>query len=141
MTETPIADGPGAQGRVWDAWLAATRQELAAPAEALVHGSDVLRSSLPAGAPPRFVEAVTNIHTRSQQMQEWIARWLHIDGTSDLDENQEKTLRHDLRGYAAYVIGMCRLWQQQAPKFRMERVLPPLENLAATAGPIVPLLG
>src|SRR5258708_20714098 len=133
MSETPIADGPGAQGRVWDAGLAATRQELAAPAEALVHGSDVLRSSLPAGAPPRFVEAVTNIHTRSQQMQELIARWLHIDGTSDLDENQEKTLRHDLRGYAAYVIGMCPPWQQQTAKFGMQRFLPALESLPSIA--------
>ena len=136
----PVADAPGSPGRVWNAWLAATRQELAAPAEALVRGSTALRSAIPSDAPPRVVQAVENILTRSQQLHDLIARWLHPEHDGELDDTQEKALRHDLRGHAAYIIGMCRLWQQQAAKYSMERFDPALETLAATAGHIVTLL-
>src|SRR6266700_3956612 len=81
----PNSDGDS--GRVWDAWLAATRQELAAPTE-----------------------------------------------------TQEKTLRHDLRGHAAYVIGMCHLWRKQAAKHGLERFVPDLERLETAAGHVVTLL-
>ena len=137
---TPSTSPDRESGRVWSVWLAATRQELAAPVDALVRGSAALRSALPADAPARFTEAVANIHKRSQQLQELVAHWLQPDGTGEFDEAQEKALRHDLRGHAAYVIGMCRLWQQQAVKFSLERFDPALETLAATASHIVTLL-
>ncbi|MFL5341667.1 MAG: adenylate/guanylate cyclase domain-containing protein [Gemmataceae bacterium] len=123
---------------LWSAWLAATRQELAAPAEALVRGSEALRATVPADAPPKFAEAVANIATRSAQLRELVARLLHDEAM--LDENQEKTLRHDLRGHAAYVIGMCRLWRKQAAKSGLDRFSPDFDRLEATAGHVVTLL-
>ena len=133
---TPAAERDS--GRVWSAWLAATRQELAGPAEALLQGSEALHATIPADAPPKFVAAMANIHTRSQQLQELVTRLLHGGGL--LDETEEKTLRHDLRGHAAYVIGMCHLWRQQAEKHGLDRFNPDLERLETVANHVVSLL-
>src|SRR5207244_10455746 len=121
------APAPSDGGRVWSAWLAAMRQELSAPAEALVRGSQVLQQALPADAPPKFAEAAANIQTRSRQLRDLIAQLTRP--TTPLTETQEKTLRHDLRGHAAYVIGMCHLWSKQLGRYGLDRFGPALERL------------
>src|SRR5215470_5887411 len=96
---------PGESERVRSAWLAATRQELAAPAEAVERGSAALLAAVPADAPPKFRQAVENVHTRAQQMRELVGQFLSPDGDG-MSESQQRTMRHDIRGHAAYVIGM-----------------------------------
>jgi class 3 adenylate cyclase len=131
--------GPGESERVRTAWLAATRQELAAPAEAIERGSAALLAAVPDDAPAKFREAVANIHTRGRQMRELVAQFLG-PGTDSLDEAQQRTMRHDTRGHAAYVIGMCDLWRRQAAKHGLERFLPALESLESAARHIVTLV-
>lgn len=136
MTETRLE--PETQ-RVWSAWLAATRQELAAPAEDLFRTSESLQSVVPGDAPPKFREAAANIHARCGQLRDLVEQMLQTaDGR--WSESQEKTLRHDLRGHAAYVIGMCHLWKTQAAKFSLERFVPILDKLDAAAAQVVTLL-
>jgi adenylate cyclase len=133
MTATPSFQ------RVWSAWLAATRQELSAPANALVRISESLKASVPPDAPPRFADAAANIQTRSGQLRELVARLLQA-GEEQQDEALQRTTRHDLRGHAAYVIGISQLWKKQAGKFSIEKFVPVLENLEAAAGHVITLL-
>src|SRR5437764_1089706 len=92
------------------------------------NGAEALQRAT-ADAPPKFAEAVANILTRSRQLQDLVTSLLRPGAGDDLTETQEKALRHDLRGHAAYVIGMCHLWQKQAAKFGLERFLPRLDEL------------
>lgn len=127
--------------RVWRAWFAATRQELRAPADVLVRLSASLKEDIPAGAPPRLTEAAANIHTRSLQLQEQVTIFQTFDpDRAPFDENQEKIVRHDVRGHAAYIIGMCQLWMKQAQRFDLGALIPRLNELASAAGHIVTLL-
>src|SRR5262245_20070207 len=125
--------------RVWSAWLTATRQELSGPADALARLSETLKLSVPPDAPPRFAEAVTNIQTRSGQLRDAVTRLLRT-GDDHPDETLQRTTRHDLRGHAAYVIGICQLWKKQAGKFSIDKFVPDLDNLEATATHVVTLL-
>jgi CheY-like chemotaxis protein len=121
--------------------LAATRKELVAPAEAVVQHAEALRTAAPADAPARFVEALTNIHTRARQLRELVAQLTRADQAgAALTEAQERTLRHDLRGHAAYIIGMCQLWRKQAARFALERFEADLDTLKTVAEQVVTLL-
>src|SRR5262249_36627821 len=118
-------------------------QELLGPAETLVLRSAALRSALPADVPARFIEAATNVELRSRQLRDLVERLVRTareDGHDELDEGEEKTLRHHVRGHAAYVIGICQLWQKQAAKFSLERFVPDLDALREAAEQIVTLL-
>lgn len=125
--------------RVWSAWLSATRQELSAPAEDLLRTSESLQSAVPADAPPKFREAAANMHTRCAQLRDLVESLLQ-SADDQWSELQEKSLRHDLRGHAAYVMGMCRLWKSQAAKFSLERFVPILDKLDSAAAHVVTLL-
>jgi DNA-binding response OmpR family regulator len=137
MTNSPSTDRESE--RVWSAWLAATRQELSAPADALFRASETLKTGLPATAPARFASAVENIGVRAGQLRDLVSHLLHSSAAQP-SEVQQRSIRHDLRGHAAYVIGMCQLWKTQASRFSVEHFVPQLENLEAAAGHVITLL-
>lgn len=118
------------------AWRSATRHELAAPAAALVRDADALQRDLPADAPPRFTAAVGNIRTRARDLLDLINRVAGVE----LSEDDERTARHDLRGHAAYIVGITSLWRDQAAKFGLDRFEPVLANLETTARDVIRLL-
>ncbi len=130
---------PGESERVRFAWLAATRQDLAAPAEAVERGSAAVLGAVPDDAPSKFKQAVENIHTRSRQLRELIGQFLS-PGPDGLTEEQERTVRHDIRAHAAYVIGVCELWHGQAPRYGLQGFVAALESLESAARHIVTLL-
>lgn len=126
------------QGRVVDAWLAATRQELTAPAEALTRAAQLWQQALPPDAPPKFVEAAANVAHRARQLLDLIPRY--IRPAQALSPDEERSLRHDLRGHAAYVIGMAHLWRKQLGRHGLERFASILERLEEAANHIVAIL-
>ncbi len=126
------------QGRVVDAWLAATRQELTAPAEVLSRTANLWLQALPPDAPPKFADAAHHVARRAHQLLEIIPKF--IRPAQSLTPDQERTLRHDLRGHAAYVIGIAHLWQKQLDRLRLDRFASILERLAEAAHHIVAVL-
>jgi CheY-like chemotaxis protein len=125
-------------GRILDAWLSATRQELTAPAEALVRTAQIWQQALPPDAPMKLVEAANHVVRRSQQLLDLIPNF--IRPSQPLQPDEERSLRHDLRGHAAYVIGMAHLWRKQLSKLALDRFDSILERLEQTAHHIVTIL-
>jgi adenylate cyclase len=126
------------QGRVVEAWLAATRQELMAPAEALVRIAQLWQQALPPDAPPKLVEAAHHVAQRSQQLLDLIPNFIHP--RQPLSPEEERSRRHDLRGHAAYVIGMAHLWRKQLGRHGLDRFDSMLERLEEAANHIVAVL-
>jgi CheY-like chemotaxis protein len=86
---------------------------------------------------------VANLQLRSRQLHDLVSLTLRLTSEgkpADLSTVDEKTIRHDLRGHAAYLIGTCRLWLKQAQGQGLQHFVPALKRLETTATDVVALL-
>jgi DNA-binding response OmpR family regulator len=120
--------------------VAQTLRELSAPAEALLRRVRRLAGQSSIDAPARFLTAIEHLQKRGEQLLEHVNRGLsptlvRTEGSLPTD----KTFRHDLRGHAAAIIGVCDLWQKKGATLPPV-ILAELQRVHEAASQIVSLL-
>jgi CheY-like chemotaxis protein len=126
----PAAGLPAlAEGRGRQAWLANKRQELLAPAGALLELSEMVladASELPAH--PELLRDQQQVHSAASRLLAMIDELLGPLDASSADDLPAR-VRHDLRGPLTEIIGVCELWLEDAGEQPLPRAGAPFERL------------
>jgi adenylate cyclase len=95
------------------AWLAFLVQELTAPAAHLSAHADSLLNALGPDTDPSVLTLARRIHDRTGYLQDTVRKLASAE-IAPHTEAELKTLRHDLRGAAGYVISACDSLEEEA---------------------------
>src|SRR5262249_55291508 len=91
-------------------WLVNKRQELLAPARALLELSEMMLRHRASHGRPDFLRDQQQIRTASAHLLSMIAEVLDPSQVWDNEEELARRVRHDLRTPLTEVIGLCELW-------------------------------
>lgn len=106
----PTRDDLGSEGRCHTAWLAFLREELTAPANALADAAERLRES----DDDAFRKDVELLLRKSEQFRELVAQLpeSRVANSNESAREALSDLSHKLRAPIAFVIDLCRDWQE-----------------------------
>ena len=137
---TPVDPLPEGDDLAQSAWTAYLRQELTAPAYALREYARNLAGAAETTNDADTKTSAAKILDRAGHLLQLVEKLTDPTFTANLDGMARKTLRHDLRGAAAYVIGACEdIAEGTAPEAN-EGLADPLKTTLQAAKRVVELI-
>jgi len=137
---TPSTPLPEADTLAQSAWTAYIRQELTAPAYALREYASNLAAAAETTTDVATKTSAAKILDRAGHLLHLVEKLTDPTLTANLDGLARKTLRHDLRGAAAYVIGACEDIGEVAAPDAADVLAEPLRSTLQAAKRVVELI-
>jgi CheY-like chemotaxis protein len=113
------------------AWMAHQRQELLAPATALLELSEMLLKDASERGHERFLRDQEQIHRSATRLREMLHEVLDPANLAHGQDALARRVRHDLRTPLAEILGLCELWIEDAAEELLEGYLKDLCELHA----------
>ncbi len=113
-------NGPEATDRARGVWLANKRQELLAPAGAILELSEMLLKDAREREHESFLTDLTKIHGSGKYLLAMVRDVLDPAALEPDSEALNHRLRHDLRTPLTEIIGLCEIWLEEASEQLLE---------------------
>jgi adenylate cyclase len=140
----PDAPPPGGVSciRLQNAWRNHWRQELFAPAEALLGYCTTLLEDTRQSGPPAFQDDVAKVHAEAVKLLALVESLLdaaHMEAERAAADREQfrRKMRHDLRARPAAIIGICELAIDEAAELLLEKFVPDLQRIQEAAQAVI----
>lgn len=108
------ADQPQQRARTKHAWLANKKQELLAPANAILELNEILVKDARERGQDGFVRDLEQIRASAQRLLALAHQLLDPANIPAADTDFTQRIRHDLRTPLTHIIGLCEIWLENA---------------------------
>jgi class 3 adenylate cyclase/CheY-like chemotaxis protein len=127
----PCADNAPRLHRTRAAWLVNKKQELLAPASAILDLNDILIKDARDRGQDSFVLDLTQIHSSGQRLLAMAHQLLDPANPTVAQPDFAHRVRHDLRTPLTHIIGLCEIWLEDAADLLLEGFVNDLRRIHA----------